>query len=135
MRDETRTGPEYSLTFVERGGFLQVDVSCEVDSQPVRIAYWKALVAEAHARGLRRMLVFDRRKEIPATPQQLSDMAMQFRGEASNFDRIAVIERRPELLSAAEHGEILTRGVGINLRVFVDAGEAERWLRYGSPDD
>lgn len=135
MRDETRTGPEYSLTFVERSGFLQVDVNCEVDSQPVRIAYWRALVAEAHARGLRRMLVFDRRKEIPATPQQLSDMAMQFRGEAANFDRIAVIERRPELLSAAEHGEILTRGVGINLRVFVDPGEAERWLRYGSPDD
>ncbi|KQY52344.1 hypothetical protein [Lysobacter sp. Root494] len=135
MRDETRTGPEYSLQFAERGGFLHVDVSCGVDSQPVRIAYWKALVAEAHARGLRRMLVLDRMKENPATPQQLAEMAMIFRDEAGNFDRIAVIERRPELLSAVEHGEILTRDLGINLRIFVDPAEAERWLRYGSPDD
>jgi hypothetical protein len=135
MRDETRTGPEYSLQFAERSGFLHVDVSCNVDSQPVRIAYWKALVEEAHARGLRRMLVFDRLKENPATPQQLAEMAMLFRGEASHFERIAVIERRPELLSAVEHGEILTRDLGINLRIFVDPAEAERWLRYGSPDD
>lgn len=135
MRDETRTGPEYSLQFAERRGFLHVDVRCDVDSQPVRIAYWKALVEEAHARGLRKMLIFDRVKENPATPQQLAEMAMLFRGEASNFDRIAVIERRPELLPAVEHGEILTRDLGINLRIFVDPAEAERWLRYGSPDD
>ena len=135
MGDEIRTGPEYSLQFTERSGFLHVDVRCDVDSQPVRIAYWKALVEEAHARGLRRMLIFDRLKKTPATPQQLAEMAMLFRGEAANFDRIAVIERRPELLSAVQHGEILTRDLGINLRIFVDPAEAERWLRYGSPDD
>jgi hypothetical protein len=81
---EVRTGPEYSLQFLERGGFLRVDVNCDVDSQPVRIAYWQALVAEAHARGLRRMLVFDRMKKDPATPQQLAEMAMLFRDEAAN---------------------------------------------------
>ena len=135
MREETRAGPEYSLQFAERGGFLHVDVHCDVDSQPVRIAHWKALVEEAHARGLRKLLVFDRIKQDPATPQQLAEMALLFRGEAMNFDRVAVIERRPELLPAVEHGEILTRDVGINLRIFVDPADAERWLRYGSPDD
>lgn len=133
--DQAHIRSQYSLQFLEQGDFLRVAVNCSVDSQSVRIAYWRDLSSEATARGFRKLLVLDRKKVKPASPKELAEMAMQFQDEAANFDRIAVVEPTPEFLPAVEYGEILTQSVGINLRIFVEIQDAERWLRYGSPDD
>ncbi|MDR7098441.1 hypothetical protein J2X04_000788 [Lysobacter niabensis] len=127
--------PDYALHLVEHGDHLQVHVSGDVDAQAVRIAYWREIVAEAKARGLRKMLVTDRKKGHPASQAELAELALVFHEEGRNFDRVAVIEPTPEFLPAIEYAEIFGQGMGINVRFFSDRREAERWLRYGSPDD
>jgi len=60
MLEERR---HYALHLVEHGDHLQVQVSGDVDAQAVRIAYWREIVAEAKARGLRK-----RRATLRARP-------------------------------------------------------------------
>jgi hypothetical protein len=132
---EERIHPEYALRMVEPGDFLQVEVSGDVDAQAVRIAYWREIVAAGKARGLRKLLVRDRKKGHPASPAELAELAVLFHEEAGHFDRVAVIEPTPEFMPAVEYAEIFGQGMGINVRVFSGSREAERWLRYGSPDD
>jgi hypothetical protein len=57
-----RLSSDYALHLVEHGDHLQVEVSGGIDAQAVRIAYWREIVAEAKERGLRKLLVTDRRK-------------------------------------------------------------------------
>lgn len=132
---EERLRSDYALHLAENGDFLQVAVSGDVDAQAVRIAYWREIVAEAKAHGFRKILVTDRRKGQPASPGELAELAVLFHDEAANFDRVAVIEPTPEFLPAIEYAEIFGQSMGINVRVFSARSEAERWLRYGSPDD
>ncbi|QSX77810.1 STAS/SEC14 domain-containing protein [Agrilutibacter solisilvae] len=127
--------PRYALRLTPATDHLRVEVSGDIDAQPVRIAYWRQIAEEAKARGLRKVLVHDRRKGAPASPAELAELAQLFRGEAVNFDRVAVVEPSPEFLPAVEHAEIFGQAAGINVRIFTDAQQAERWLRYGSPDD
>lgn len=77
----------------------------------------------------------DRKKGHPASPAELAELAILFQEESGNFDRVAVIEPTPEFLPAVEHAEIFGQSMGINVRIFTAPNEAERWLRYGSPDD
>jgi hypothetical protein len=125
----------YQLRLTPRGDHLQVEVSGDVDAQAVRIAYWRHIAREARARGERKLLVHDRRKGIPATPAELAELAQLLKDQAEHFDRVAVVEPTPEFLPAVEHAEILGQAAGINVRIFIDAAQALRWLRYGSPDD
>lgn len=132
---EERVHPEYRLRLSERSDFLEVEVSGDIDAQAVRIAYWREIAAEGKARGLRKVLVTDRKKGQPASPAELAELAILFQEESENFDRVAVIEPTPEFLPAVEYAEIFGQSMGINVRIFMAANEAERWLRYGSPDD
>ena len=125
----------YSLEVEPADDLLLIRVSGHVDAQAVRIAYWREIAALGRARGVRKLLVVDRRKGKPATPPELAELAQLFRGEAAHFDRVAVVEPTPEFLPAIEHAEILGQGAGINVRVFGEVASALRWLRYGSPDD
>lgn len=127
--------PEYTLHLVEHGDFLQVEVGGDVDAQEVRIAYWREIASQGKSRGFRKILVRDRKKGQPASPAELAELAVLFQEEAGNFDRVAVIEPTPEFMPAVEYAEIFGQSMGINVRVFSVHGDAERWLRYGSPDD
>lgn len=125
----------YRLRFTSRDAFLQVEVSGDIDAQAIRIAYWREIAAEGRARGAKRLLVTDRRKGVPATPEELAELALLFREEGRYFQRVGVVEPTLEFLSRMEHAEILGRSVGLNVRIFGDHDEAERWVRYGSADD
>ncbi len=127
--------PTYRLAFLVDGDILKVQVSGDVDAQPVRLAYLGEIVAIAQARNCRKVLMIDRKKGSPATPEEHGELALAFRDAASMFDRIAVVEPTAEFLPAMQHGEIHALSLDINLRIFADAGNAERWLRFGSADD
>ncbi len=127
--------PGYDVRFTTRDDLLWVEVSGDIDAQEIRIAYWRAIAAEARVRGARKLLVTDRKKGQPASQAELAELVLLFRDEAKNFDRVAVIEPTVEFMPAVEHAEIFGRGVGINVRMFSEYDPAERWLRYGSPDD
>ena len=132
---EERIHPEYRLLLTEHSDFLQVEVRGDIDAQAVRIAYWQEIAAEGKSRGFRKVLVTDRKKGHPASPAELAELAILFQEESSNFDRVAVIEPTPEFMPAVEYAEIFGQSMGINVRIFSGARDAERWLRYGSPDD
>lgn len=127
--------PGYAVRFTTRDDLLRAEVSGDIDAQEIRIAYWRAIAAEARARGVRKLLVTDRKKGQPASPSELAELVLLFREEAKNFDRIAVIEPTLEFMPVTEHVEIFGRAEGINIRIFSEYDPAERWLRYGSPDD
>lgn len=127
--------PAYRLSFAPADGYLRVQVSGDIDAQAVRIAYWREIVATARARGERKLLVFDRKKGMPASPDELAAMAALFSADAVHFDRVAVIEPTSMFLTAMEHAEIQGRSAGINVRIFGDEASAERWLLFGSADD
>lgn len=58
-----------------------------------------------------------------------------FSAQRALFDRVAVVEPTPAFLPAIEHGEIHGQAAGINVRIFADEVDAERWLYFGSADD
>src|SRR5262245_15479428 len=79
---EDRIHSDYALRLVERGDVLEVQVSGLVDAQHVRIAYWQEIADLGKTRGLRKLLVTDRKKGQPATPSELSQLAALFQHEA-----------------------------------------------------
>lgn len=131
---ERRGDGRYSLQVESHADHLRVQVLGDIDAQAVRIAYWREIAALGRARGVRRLLVVDRRKGRPATPPELAELAHLFRDEGRHFDRVAVVEPTPAFLPAIEHAEIFGQAAGINVRVFGDEALALRWLRYGSPE-
>jgi hypothetical protein len=134
-RDPSPDAPPYRLAFSGTGDILRVQVSGDIDAQPVRIAYWREIVATARSRGQRKLLVLDRKKGRPADPGELAEMAALFSADAVHLDRIALVEPTTAFLQAMEHAEIQGRSAGINLRIFGDEANAERWLLFGSADD
>lgn len=127
--------PDYRLAIDVDGDILRVRVSGDIDAQPVRMAYWREIIETARARECRKLLVADRRKGRPATPDELAELAMAMQHWRDDFDRVAVIEPIAAFVPAIEHAEILGQAVGINVRIFADPTEAERWVRFGSADD
>jgi hypothetical protein len=128
-------GPDYRLSWRTRGDVLQVQVNGDIDAQSVRIAYWQEIAATARRMGFRKLLVIDRKKGRPASPDDLLELTRTLLVEREHFDRVAVIEPTDAFLPAIEHAEIIGREQGINVRVFGSMISAELWLRLGSPDD
>lgn len=125
----------YRLEILRDDDILQVRVQGPMDAQALRIAYWREIVELAKARGHRKLLVIDRKKTAPATPEELAELTRLFAHEARHFDRVAVVEITPAFVPAIEHAEIFARSVGINLRVFADRDTARRWLHYAHTDE
>lgn len=123
--------PAYQLSHRKRGDTLYFQVTGDVDSQAVRIAYWLEIVAIARREGIRKLLVVDRKKHKPATPTELAELAGIMCGHRDVADKVAVVEPTPEFVPAVEHAEIEGLERGINIRVFGNSHDAERWLRYG----
>jgi len=122
----------YTLKVSTHGDMLCVQVGGDVDAQAIRLAYWREIAAIGKERGFRRLLVVDRKKHSPATPAELAELADAMRIEAEHFDRVAVVEPTLAFVPAIEHAEIHGQERGINVRVFGQRDDAERWLRYGS---
>ncbi len=133
--DDRSPAPAYRLSIAIEGDLLRAQVSGEIDAQEVRLAYWREIVETARAHQCRRLLVIDRKKTRPASPEELAALAQAFRAHRDDFERIGVFEPTAAFVPAVEHAEIHGRALGINVRIFSDPVEAERWVRFGSADD
>ncbi len=127
--------PGYRLSVRSEHDTLIVQVSGEIDAQPIRIAYWREIVETARARNCRKLLVTDRKKGKPASPAELAELAQTFSADARHIDRVAVIEPTPAFVPAIEHAEIFGRMAGINIRIFAEEKNAMHWLHYGPLED
>lgn len=81
------------------------------------------------------MLVLDRKKHKPASQDELVQLVAMMKIHNGIADRVAVVELTAEFVSAVEHAEIDDREVGINIRVFSNVEDAERWLMHGLSDE
>ncbi len=135
MLMEASEHPDFKLSYRRHGNTLYFQVSGDVDSQAVRIAYWQEIVAITRKLGIRKLLVVDRKKHRPATQVELAELARIMHSHREIADRVAVVEPTPEFLPAVEHAEIEGREMGINIRVFGSQHDAERWLMYGLSDE
>lgn len=131
------SGPnsDFHVAYRKQGDTLHFQVSGDIDSQAIRIAYWQEIVAITKREGLRKLLVIDRKKHKPASPEELAQLAAMMRIHSTIADRVAVVEPTAKFVSAMEHAEIEGREVGINVRIFNRVEDAERWLMYGSSDE
>jgi ribosomal protein L16 Arg81 hydroxylase len=127
--------PDFHVAYRKQGDTLYFQVSGDIDSQTIRIAYWQEIVAITKREGLRKLLVIDRKKNKPASPQELAQLAAMMQVHSTIADRIAVVEPTAKFVSAMEHAEIEGREAGINVRIFNRVEDAERWLMYGSSDE
>ena len=126
---------DFQVAFRKRGDVLHFRVSGDIDSQAIRIAYWQEIVAITKREGLRKLLVVDRKKHKPASPEELAQLAAMMQIHSTIADRVAVVEPTAKFVSAMEHAEIEGREAGINVRIFNRVEDAERWLMYGSSDE
>lgn len=126
---------DFHVAYRKQGDTLHFRVSGDIDSQAVRIAYWQEIVAITKREGLRKLLVVDRKKHKPASPEELAQLAAMMQIHSTIADRVAVVEPTAKFVSAMEHAEIEGREAGINVRIFNRVEDAERWLMYGSSDE
>ena len=129
------SNPGFHVACRKQGDTLHFKVSGDIDSQAIRIAYWQEIVAITKREGMRKLLVVDRKKNKPANPEELAQLAAMMQIHSTIADRIAVVEPTAKFVSAMEHAEIEGREVGINIRIFNRVEDAERWLMYGSSDE
>lgn len=126
--------PDFDVSYRKHGDALYFKVTGDVDSRAVRIAYWHDIANIVKSEGLRKILVVDREKKVPPTPEDLMQLAVAMQMYREIVDWVAIVEPTPEFLSSAEHAEIEGRVVGFNVRVFSRIEDAERWLLYGMSD-
>ena len=135
MLMQSSKNPDFDVTYRRHGDTLRFQVSGDVDSQETRVAYWQEIVNIIKREGLRKILVVDRKKLVPASQAQMTQLASVMKVHSDIVDWVAIVEPTPEFVSAAEHAEIEGRAVGFNVRVFSYVEDAERWLMYGLSDE
>lgn len=121
----------WRLRFEDRTDYLYVEASGPEDSLAITTAYWREISAECSRRATRRLLVCDRLRGDPATPDEFRRLAGSFIGSGLESVRIAFYEPVSDHVRDVEHGELAMREAGFTLRVFGSEREAEIWLLYG----
>jgi hypothetical protein len=124
----------FQIAYQKQGDILRFRVSGDFDSQEVRLAYWREIVGIIKNEGLRKILVLDRKKLVPASQKEMMQLADAMKIYSDIVDWVAIVEPTPAFVAAAEHAEIEGRSAGFNIRVFSSVDDAERWLMYGLSD-
>ncbi|MFL6591846.1 MAG: hypothetical protein ACJ8GK_03955 [Luteimonas sp.] len=97
------------------------------------IEYWEAIARRVGEECPARLLVIDELQGPELTAAQWETLVQKMLGYGLRAVRIAHV--KPAGLGQAEYCEIYANIAGFDARAFVDEGEAERWLRYGSEPD
>ncbi|MBC7447588.1 MAG: hypothetical protein H7330_05960 [Hymenobacteraceae bacterium] len=119
--------PAYWLTFEDRPGYLLACVWGYRDSLETSIAFWQEIGLEVHSRRPTRLLVqesFLNDVSMPAMTEVVLFVAeMGFRDL-----KLAFVDEQVEQLPSNRIAEALAVSYGLSVKVFVELGEAEKWL-------
>ena len=128
---ESSPAQSWRLRFEDRGDYVYAEVTGPQDCLEISVQYWRQIDVECARRGTRKLLVCDRLRGEPASPNEFRQLAMLLRDSQLHTIRVAFHEPVPEHLRFVEHGELAMREAGFTWRVFDSEREAELWLRYG----
>lgn len=97
------------------------------------VAYWEAILAEVLRQRPRWLYVDDRLKGAEIAIGEWFALVDAMKGRGLEGLRIAHV--KPIGVNHLEYCEIFAREAGLEARAFSDPGTAERWLRYGVPEE
>ena len=122
----------YGLTFTREGDGLRATVS-GARTLANTFAYWEAIVETIREQRPRWFYLCDllRGDELSASDWQ----ALVERVKGKGLEGIRIAHVKPHGADHLEYCEIFAREAGLDARAFKDPGDAERWLRYGVPDE
>lgn len=122
----------YGLTLAREGDGLRATVT-GARNVANTFAYWEAIVEAVRAQRPRWLFVNDLLRGEELDSNAWFALVDRVRGQGLEGIRIAHV--KPHGLNHLEYCEIFAREAGLNARAFHEAGAAERWLRYGVPDE
>jgi len=97
------------------------------------VAYWEAILADVLRQRPRWLYVDDRLKGPEIAIGEWFALVDAMKGRGLEGLRIAHV--KPAGVNHLEYCEIFAREAGLEARAFSDPGIAERWLRYGVPEE
>jgi hypothetical protein len=122
------TSSQAALSIRSSGGVLRARLARGAQTHAARMACWRQIAAAARAADCRRLLLIDREHGTHVGVAELAELALLLRIEASQFERIAVVEPARGLRTTMSHGEHVARALGIPVRLFETERAAKAWL-------
>ena len=123
---------DLDLTFSRDGDGLRATVTGP-RTLANTIAYWQGILGEIKAQRPLWLFVCDRLHGDELSIAEWYDLVVKMKGRGLEGMRIAHV--KPGGMDHLEYCEIFAREAGIDARAFSDPGIAERWLRYGVPEE
>lgn len=93
------------------------------------IDYWRRIAAQVAQSGPRLLLLVDELVGPELSAHEWEDLVQAMVG--AGLERVRIAHVKVNGLGHLEYCEIYANAAGFDARAFVDAREAERWLRYG----
>ena len=123
---------DLGLTFSREGDGLRATVSGP-RTLANTVAYGEGILGEVKSQRPRWLFVCDRLQGHELSIAEWHDLVTKMKGRGLEGMRIAHV--KPSGMDHLEYCEIFAREAGIDARAFSDPGTAERWLRYGVPEE
>ena len=121
----------FRIDYQRHGSLLRAHVTGINGTLETTLAYWMSLAEEVRRERPRNLLVVDDMEGDPPPPAQLSQFVQAMVGMGFEGVRMAYVEAHADQIPAVEHGEILAREQGFDVRVFGNEATAALWLRHG----
>ncbi|MEO5962873.1 MAG: hypothetical protein ABIO75_05710 [Thermomonas sp.] len=121
----------FRIDYQRHGSLLRAHVTGVNGTLEITLAYWMALADEVRRDPPRNLLVVDDMEGDPPPPEQLAQFVQAMVGQGFEGVRVAYVEAHTDQIPEVEHGEILAREQGFDVRVFGNEATAALWLRHG----
>ena len=123
--------PLSQITAERRGDHLRVLIRGERSTPEASIAMWREVGRLVQTHGARRVLVVSELTGTLPTPEEQERIIKSLVGHGFEGVRTALVLKDAFRVAALEHGEIYSREMGQETRVFGSEALAEVWLKHG----
>lgn len=120
----------FRLILEHRAGYLYAQVEADRDSYEISRSYWEELANKVRELGVRSLLV---KENIPDgfSMSEAFELASELPKMGFASVKIAFVDEFTEQDEINKFSEMVAVNRGLNVKVFNDMNEAERWLVRG----
>ncbi len=117
----------YELKFDERPNYLFVEVTTEIFSVDIAVAYLREVIAECRELNYHRVLLVG---DIPEalSPARNKNVGSKLRELVFEGLKIAVVEPTLDRRQQDNYSDTASRGLGIDVKAYNAVPDARRWL-------
>jgi hypothetical protein len=125
--DNNYSDKPYRLTFEQRPTYLHAFVEGEDDSYEISRQYWQEIADECKARKFKKVLIVEDIVES-GTIAEAYQLCSEFPQMGYLKIKVAFVDRHAEQNEENQFGELVAVNRGVNVKLFTDIDEAEKWL-------